>query len=837
MRKAPVFLLSCLTVAPLLTGLTAASSAATADGPRVVEPSIVKIDLGRGISSAAGKPAILTRQLSTDDFQTVGVTWPGRDVTAENLRISVRTLQSGVWGGWQALHNDVGDDAVAKQNVRGGTDPLYVGPSEGVQARIEVASGELPSDLKLELVDPGTSAYDAIAATSTYGAAQAAEPTILRRAQWGADESKLNCPPELTSTIKAGVLHHTAGSNRYSASQVPSILRGDYAYHLSRGWCDIGYNVLVDKFGRIWEGRGGGLERAVTGAHAGGFNTNTFGVSMIGNYDTARPSAAAVNAVAKVFAWKLQQYHRDPKGKATLVSAGGGTSRYASGKSVTFPVIMGHRNTGHTACPGKYLYSYMDEIRSKATKLMQAALVNPSTPKSTAPRGSALTVTARALRAQSWQLDVTAPCNGGRVARLSGKAAAGKEIRATWNGRLADGTPARPGNYTLTLTSSSSAGKARPVTKTVLVLPPKQAAQPMTEPSNGAGGYVPVTPARLYDSRAGLNIGVGPNGYARIPVLGRAGVPVSGVTSVVLNLTASCATAETTLTAYPTGRPSARPVATVPAGVTRSVLVTTRVGADGSISVGNAQGVTELDADIVGYYTDEVPEAGQVQAVEGTRVFDSRAEGGLLTESQPRTVVLPATVGGVDSSTVSAVLVDVSAIGPSGAGTLTAGPGDLPTLYYRKGETIDNLAIVPVVNGQLLLRNSGSPTNAVLDVRGVITSQVAGQFTAVKPVLLTSATLKHQTPKKVTVTGSQTAVPSTASGVLISLTADKPASSTALGAYPWGRSATNAAALRVAKGATRSNQVLVPIGTAGAITLFNNAGNTGVRVDVLGYVR
>lgn len=95
------------------------------------------------------------------------------------------------------------------------------------------------------------------------------------------------------------------------------------------------------------------------GAHAGGFNIDTFGVSMIGNYDVTRPSAAAVDAVAKVFAWKLAQFHRDPQGSTSLTSAGGGTARYPAGKTMTFPVIMGHRNTGFTACPGKYLYAYL----------------------------------------------------------------------------------------------------------------------------------------------------------------------------------------------------------------------------------------------------------------------------------------------------------------------------------------------------------------------------------------------------------------------------------------------------------------------------------------------
>jgi hypothetical protein len=258
------------------------------------------------------------------------------------------------------------------------------------------------------------------------------------------------------------------------------------------------------------------------------------------------------------------------------------------------------------------------------------------------------------------------------------------------------------------------------------------------------------------------------------------------------------------------------------------------VGADGSITVGNARGVTELTADVLGYYT---ASGAPVRSIDGTRIYDSRTEGGPLTDGQVRTVTLPTTLGGISSGLVSAVIVDVSAVRPAGAGTLVVGPGELPTLTYRKGETIDNLTIVPVSGGSITLRNTGSPADALLDVRGVITTQTTGTMTAVKPVLLTTATLKEATPKKVTVTGSTTAVPTDATGVLITLTATQPTASTALNAYPYRGTATNTAVLRVVKGDTRSNQVLVPIGTAGAISLLNGTGSTGVRVDVVGYVR
>ena len=121
--------------------------------------------------------------------------------------------------------------------------------------------------------------------------------------------------PEIASTIKAATVHHTADSNDYSAADVPAIMRSIYRYHaITRGWGDIGYNVLVDKFGRIWEGRAGGLSKPVIGAHAGGFNTYTFGVSMMGNYDTAPTTPPMIDSVAAIIAWKLSLFSVDPHG-------------------------------------------------------------------------------------------------------------------------------------------------------------------------------------------------------------------------------------------------------------------------------------------------------------------------------------------------------------------------------------------------------------------------------------------------------------------------------------------------------------------------------------------
>jgi len=97
--------------------------------------------------------------------------------------------------------------------------------------------------------------------------------------------------------VQVGLVHHTVGTNTYTAAQVPAIIRGIYDFHVNgRGWSDVGYQFLIDRFGRIWEGRAGGVDKAVLGAQAGGYNSGSFGASVMGDYTSAAVPALAVQA-------------------------------------------------------------------------------------------------------------------------------------------------------------------------------------------------------------------------------------------------------------------------------------------------------------------------------------------------------------------------------------------------------------------------------------------------------------------------------------------------------------------------------------------------------------
>ncbi|MFJ1975053.1 peptidoglycan recognition protein [Streptomyces sp. NPDC087903] len=192
-------------------------------------------------------------------------------------------------------------------------------------------------------------------------------PRIVTRRGWGANEKLRERGFVYTKKVKAAFVHHTASGNGYRCSQVPSVIRGIYRYHVrSMGWRDVGYNFLVDKCGTVYEGRAGGVAKPVLGAHTLGFNSNSMGIAVIGTFGSAKPPAAAVTAVARLTAWKLGLWGANPQGKTYLKSGGG--NLYRKGKNVRLNVISGHRDGFSTECPGRQLYRKLGTARSTSAR-------------------------------------------------------------------------------------------------------------------------------------------------------------------------------------------------------------------------------------------------------------------------------------------------------------------------------------------------------------------------------------------------------------------------------------------------------------------------------------
>jgi hypothetical protein len=313
-------------------------------------------------------PSLSVVRTATREFSLLGVTWTDDPaVTDTGVRVRVQS-PAGTWGEWteiEAHESGADETATRTMSIRGGTEPMWTGPSTGVEAEVVTRSGAHPRDVHLDLVDAPTSATDATISPGQNSArAAAAEPVIRTREDWGADESIRTWEPEYAPTVGAATIHHTVNTNAYTADEVPAMIRAIYRYHaVSRGWGDIGYNVLVDRFGQVWEGRYGGLESTVIGAHARGYNTGTVGVALLGNYDSAGPPAPMIDAAEAFIAWKFSLYDVDPTATEELPDD--------DGKRV--PTIFGHRDVGSTACPGRFGYARLSEIRTGVAQRLASA--------------------------------------------------------------------------------------------------------------------------------------------------------------------------------------------------------------------------------------------------------------------------------------------------------------------------------------------------------------------------------------------------------------------------------------------------------------------------------
>ena len=407
--------------------------------------------------------ALLTDPLEVDRFFVAGFTWTGGADLPDGVRIYLRVRENGSWSPWYLSE---AADSGRDDRATPGTGEFVTGGADAIQA--SVVGSSLPAGLKLALVpsrpqgeevlgaddltttqaaptpviedasaaenqgtqvDPAAMTLPASPASVTRpvaasvaapAAAPAAVPVVApaattanglpvavtTRAEWGANASYMSWDPEYA---RAGhvVVHHTAGTNSYSAGQSASIVRGIYYYHaVVLDWGDIGYNFLVDKFGTVFEGRSGSVAapagRMSIGAHARGVNTGTMGISMMGDYSTVSPSDAQLSSVGKMAGWFLKRAGiSDVTGWAGLHVWT--TERYQAGSTISMPRILGHRDVGYTTCPGNVGYSKLGAIRAIAKAQGSSPQGGSSSAPSTVPQDHPGAVALRgALGANGW---------------------------------------------------------------------------------------------------------------------------------------------------------------------------------------------------------------------------------------------------------------------------------------------------------------------------------------------------------------------------------------------------------------------------------------------------
>ncbi len=295
----------------------------------------------------------------------LGVTWTG----AAPDHAAVRGLAAdGSWGPWYELHEAL--DPMTGETIDG-SQPAWLGPVTGLQVSAVRDDQDVTTELTAHVVTTSAATSDGGSAR-TFAASAAASttvpgpnaPSFITRAGWGADES-LTGGVSTHAQTQAVVVHHTEGSNSYTAAQSAQIIRGILTYHTqSNGWADVGYNAFVDKYGQIFEGRKGGLLLNITGAHARGVNSRTFGISLLGSYTSTQAPAAAREAIAKVAAWRLvSAFHpKVTERSGFLVTVSG--LRYPEGSTMSLPRLFSHRDVNLTDCPGTALFNQLDAIRS-----------------------------------------------------------------------------------------------------------------------------------------------------------------------------------------------------------------------------------------------------------------------------------------------------------------------------------------------------------------------------------------------------------------------------------------------------------------------------------------
>ena len=349
-----------------------------------------------------GRP-VRTPVLETSRFAMLGVTWrSGRGTVRARAR---RT--DGRWTAWRSLPvlHDRPDHGTAEGDATpNATEPVWFGASDAVQVEMTGSAREpvlslidpgsrdadrAPARLRRTALDTDDDTADAGDATVVTAAASTDEPTVTTvagrrrrrvprppmfdREDWGANDRWRNGEPARIATIKQVHVHHTVSANDYRRTDVPALLRGMYRYHTkSLGWSDLGYNFLVDRFGRVWIGRKWSRAsgpRMIQGAHTLGFNHASVGIAVMGNFEAGRPTDRVLTAVAFVAAWKLDRFDRDPLARVLMRSTG--SDRYSRGQRVRLPVIDGHRDTNETACPGRHLYRQLPVIRQRAARRMR----------------------------------------------------------------------------------------------------------------------------------------------------------------------------------------------------------------------------------------------------------------------------------------------------------------------------------------------------------------------------------------------------------------------------------------------------------------------------------
>jgi N-acetylmuramoyl-L-alanine amidase len=354
-----------LTRRDLLSGAAAAGAATLVRPPAGMASALLGGGpvTSRGVGTLSGESAPIR---APRRFALAGIEWSSPRAASIELRAQAL---NGSWSPWvtaSALGHD-GDGQPSHARLFG--EPVWTGPAIGVQLR----SDRPVLGVRVHFVSAAAPAASAAAAppraTPVLDAGPGQPPIIARRA-WAGGARATHLPEY--GHIKLAFVHHTVNPNGYGPGAVPAMLRAIFDYHVHvRGWWDIGYNFIVDGYGRIWEGRAGGIDMPVVGAQAGAYNTESTGVAMLGDFMNVVPRPAAMQALEQLLAWKLSLHGVPATGRASVIVEPHDAfyTRFAPGARVSLPRISGHRDGDLTDCPGNALYARLASVRAQVSQL------------------------------------------------------------------------------------------------------------------------------------------------------------------------------------------------------------------------------------------------------------------------------------------------------------------------------------------------------------------------------------------------------------------------------------------------------------------------------------
>lgn len=320
--------------------------------------------------------------LSVDDLVLLGATWD------DDADVQARARTAEGWGPWQEMQRHAdhapddghGHDAAPHDDEHDGaarSEPIWTGRADALQLR---ATGSPDVDVTtVTMTGPDGLSYSPqhVNGSTAYASTSA---DIVSRSAWDpAGECRPRAEPEFAPDVDVGVVHHTHIFPHYAPEEADDLVRAICLYHVGeRGFDDLAYNLLIDRYGTVYEGRAGGVERPVVGAHAAGFNGSSFGVAVVGDFEDHDVPQPAVDALDRVLAWKFSVHGIDPHGTHEVVSTGGempGLTGFPAGATVTLPSIIGHRDTAaDSLCPGRHLYARLDGSPDRVAGLMAAGI-------------------------------------------------------------------------------------------------------------------------------------------------------------------------------------------------------------------------------------------------------------------------------------------------------------------------------------------------------------------------------------------------------------------------------------------------------------------------------